>query len=173
MITVTITGNLADDPRTFRVRDGQEGCDLRVAVDLPPRGADGDSPVRYLKVVAFIRWSADTRQRSLDLVTGQARDAVTTFLDTGYVQEKIIQITRTAAAPVRDPQEAIRVIGQRLRFTEDQQNTILAHFIRGADTTVGGILHAVTSTAQTLEDADAAHDMEARAIPAMDIAART
>jgi len=119
-----------------------------------------------------IRWSADTRQRSLDLVTGQARDAVTTFLDTGYVQEMIAQITRAAAAPVRDPQEAIRVIGQRLRFTEDQQNTILAHFIRGADSTAGGILHALTSTAQTLDDADAAHDMEARAIAAMDIAAR-
>ncbi len=35
----------------------------------------------------------------------------------------------------------------------------------------GGILHAVTSVAQTLDDADAAHDLEAAAIPAMHLAA--
>jgi single-stranded DNA-binding protein len=33
--------------------DERVGCDLRVAVDLPPRGATGDSQVRYVKAVAF------------------------------------------------------------------------------------------------------------------------
>jgi hypothetical protein len=46
MITVTVTGNPADDPHTFRTGDGRFGCDLRLAVDLPPRGATGDSQVR-------------------------------------------------------------------------------------------------------------------------------
>ncbi len=119
-----------------------------------------------------IRWSHDTRQRNLQLVTAQARDAVTTFLDTAYVQAKITEITRQAAAPVTDPDHAITVVAQRLRFTEDQQKAILAHFIRGADLTAGGVLHAVTSVAQTLPDADTAHDMEARALTAMQLAAR-
>lgn len=76
MITVTITGNLADDPRTFRVRDGQEGCDLRVAVDLPPRGAGADSPVRYLKVVAYgvLASHAAGSLRKGDRVTVQGHD---------------------------------------------------------------------------------------------------
>lgn len=119
-----------------------------------------------------IRWSHDTQQRNLELVTAQARDAVTTFLDTGYVQAKITEITRAAAAPVTDPENAIKIVAQKLRFTDDQQRDVLSHFIRGADLSVGGILHAVTSVAQTLPDADAAHDMEAVALDAMHLAAR-
>ena len=47
----------------------------------------------------------------------------------------------------------------------------MAHFIRGGDLTAGGILHAVTSTAQTQADADTAHDMEAAGLRALEIAA--
>lgn len=47
----------------------------------------------------------------------------------------------------------------------------LAHFITGADASAGGILHAVTSVAQTLSDADAAHELESTAIAAMRLAA--
>jgi single-strand DNA-binding protein len=53
MISITITGNLTDDPRVFTTRDGQPGCELRVAVDLPPRSGSGDGPTRYFKVVTF------------------------------------------------------------------------------------------------------------------------
>jgi hypothetical protein len=119
-----------------------------------------------------IQWSHETQQKNLALVTSQARDAVTTFLDTSYVQAKIAAITRAAAAPVTDPENAIKIVAQRLRFTEDLQTTILAHFIRGADLSAGGVLHAVTSVAQTLKDADTAHDMEAQAIQAMQLAAQ-
>jgi hypothetical protein len=119
-----------------------------------------------------IRWSSDTQQRNLALVTAQARDAVTTFLDTSYVTAKIRELTRAAGAPVDDPEEAIKVVAAKLRFTDDQQKTILAHFIRGADLSAGGVMHAVTSAAQTLEDADTAHDMEAQAVRAMELAAQ-
>jgi hypothetical protein len=47
----------------------------------------------------------------------------------------------------------------------------LTHFIRGGDVTAGGVMHAVTSVAQTLPDADAAHEMESAALRALDIAA--
>jgi hypothetical protein len=47
----------------------------------------------------------------------------------------------------------------------------LTHFIRGGDLTAGGVMHAVTSTAHTLADADAAHEMEAQALPALELAA--
>jgi hypothetical protein len=119
-----------------------------------------------------IRWSTDTQQRNLALVTAQARDAVTTFLDTGYVTAKIRELTRAAGAPVDDPEDTIKVVAAKLRFTDDQQKTILAHFIRGSDISAGGVMHAVTSAAQTLADADAAHDMEAQAVRAMELAAQ-
>ena len=65
-----------------------------------------------------------------------------------------------AGKPLADPQEAVRTVSQRLRFTDAQQADILTHFIRGGDVTAGGVMHAVTSVAQMLPDADTAHEME-------------
>ena len=53
MISVTVTGNLTDDPYTFQGRDNTTGCELRVAVNLHSRTGTGDGPTRYLKVVTF------------------------------------------------------------------------------------------------------------------------
>jgi hypothetical protein len=117
-----------------------------------------------------IRWSSETQQRNLALVTAQARDAVTTFLATDYVQAKISEITQAASRPVDDAEQAITVVSQRLRFTDDQQRAIINHFIRGADPSAGGVMHAVTSVAQTLDDADTAYEMEAQALRAMELA---
>jgi hypothetical protein len=81
-------------------------------------------------------------------------------------------LERTASAPVAEPATAIHTVGRQLKFTEDQQAVILRHFIRGGDLTAGGVLHAVTSAAQTVDDADTAHEMEAQALRAMHIAAK-
>jgi single-stranded DNA-binding protein len=52
-ITVTVTGRLGDDPRTFTTRDGTVGVELRLAVDLPSRVPGGDGVTRWVKVTAF------------------------------------------------------------------------------------------------------------------------
>jgi single-stranded DNA-binding protein len=52
-ITVTVTGRLGDDPRTFTTRDGTAGVELRLAVDLPSRVPGGDGVTRWVKVTAF------------------------------------------------------------------------------------------------------------------------
>ncbi|MBW0115662.1 DUF932 domain-containing protein [Pseudonocardia abyssalis] len=118
-----------------------------------------------------VRWSADTQDAVLDLVVKQARDAVATFLDHGYVRAKLAEITRQAGVAITDPAATLEHVGKALRFTAEQQATILAHFISGSDITSGGVLHAVTSAAQTLDDADAAHDLERHALRAMTLAA--
>lgn len=78
MITVTVTGNLVDDPRSFSTRDGQAGCELRVAVDLPALRSTGDGPTRYFKVVAFgvLASHAAGSLRKGDRVTVQGHDLV-------------------------------------------------------------------------------------------------
>jgi hypothetical protein len=38
-ISITVTGRLGDDPRTFTTRDGTDGVELRLALDLPARGS--------------------------------------------------------------------------------------------------------------------------------------
>jgi hypothetical protein len=78
---------------------------------------------------------------------------------------------KDAGHPVTDPEQAVRTVSQRLRFTDARQKDILNHFIRGGDVTAGGVMHAVTSVAQTLDDADAAHEMEGQALRALEAAA--
>jgi hypothetical protein len=115
----------------------------------------------------IVTWSGNTQDKTLALITAKTTDAVATFLDHCYVRE----IEKAAGHPVADPQETVRTVSQRLRFTGAQQADILTHFIRGGDVTAGGVLHAVTSVAQTLPDADAAHEMEAQGLRALEIAA--
>ncbi|MBM0256380.1 hypothetical protein [Micromonospora sp. 4G55] len=94
-----------------------------------------------------------------------------TFMDPAYVEAKVTELERTAGAKVSDPQQTIATVSKRLGFTQDQQASILSHFIQGADVSAGGVLHAITATAQTLDDGDAAYDMESKAVAAMELAA--
>jgi single-stranded DNA-binding protein len=58
-ITITVTGRLGDDPRSFTTRDGTAGVELRLAVEIPGR----DQPVtRWIKVVAFGLLAARTAE---------------------------------------------------------------------------------------------------------------
>ena len=118
-----------------------------------------------------IQWSSDTLDRQLELVTAKARDAVTAFLDPGYVARLVREMEQHAGHRVTDAPKAIEVIGARLRYTEAQQKEILDHFIAGGSLTAGGIMHAVTSAAQVQDDGDAAWDLETSALDALRLAA--
>ena len=119
----------------------------------------------------IVRYSADTMDKELALITARARDAVATFLSTGYLLDKIAQIERTAGMPVTHPDQTVRQVAKAAKFSDEMADAILAHFIRGGQLTAGGVMQAVTSVAQTLDDADAAHDLEAQALRVLDLAA--
>lgn len=118
-----------------------------------------------------VRWSEATARKNLELVTSQTADAVATFMDQAYVESKIAELEKAAGVKVTDPQQTIATVGKRLGFTQEQQASILSHFIQGADVSAGGVMHAITATAQTLDDGDAAYDMESKAVAAMELAA--
>ena len=118
-----------------------------------------------------IAWSEETNAKTLDLITSRTRDAVTAYLDTDFVTRMLRELEADANRPITDPDTTIKLVAQRLRYSDDQQRSILAHFIAGADLSAGGVMHAVTSVAQTLPDGDAAHDLETSAVPAMRLAA--
>ena len=101
-----------------------------------------------------VSWSGNTQDKTLALITAKTTDAVAAFLDRSYVEPAVRAMERNAGRPVSDPAEAVRTVSQRLRFTDAQQTEILSHFIRGGDVTAGGVMHAVTSVAQMLPDAD-------------------
>lgn len=117
-----------------------------------------------------IRWSQDTERKALALVTGRARDAVATFLDVEYVRKQVEKLETDAGAPVADPVKAVELVGKKLAFTEAETKTVLEHFLMsGQHRTAGGILQAVTSAAQTIENPDRAHELETVAVKAMQL----
>jgi single-stranded DNA-binding protein len=74
-ISITVTGRLGDAPRTFSTRDGTDGVELRLALDLPARGS-ADGITRWVKVTAFGLLAARTAEsvRKGDRVTVLADD---------------------------------------------------------------------------------------------------
>ena len=135
-------------------------ADVARAVHLGAKHEDG-----------IVRYTADTLEKELALITARARDAVATFLSPQYLQSKVAQIEHKAGVPVRHPEETVRQVAKAAKFSDDMADAILAHFIRGGQLTAGGVMQAVTSVAQTLDDADTAHDLEAHALKLMDLAA--
>lgn len=118
-----------------------------------------------------VTWSGNTLDKTLALITARAADAVTTFLEPGYLNQVVRALAAQAGHPIEDPQDAVAVVSQRLRFNEAQQAEVMRHFIRGGDLTAGGVMHAVTAAAQVQADADTAHEMEAAGLRALEIAA--
>ncbi|GAB3259746.1 hypothetical protein [Kineosporia babensis] len=127
---------------------------------------------RYAGGEGIVTWSAETLSKSLELITSQARDAVRAYLDPEYVARMVRQLEAISDKPVEDVDKTLKVVASKFKFSDSQQDSILAHFIRGADLSAGGVMHAITSTAQTL-DADTAYEMESVAVQAMQLAAAT
>ncbi|WP_019632476.1 hypothetical protein [Actinomadura atramentaria] len=175
----------ADNPTVwggFVIRNSEVGAGAatitpRLVVEICNNGytitADAHRSVHLGKRLAegTVDWSAQTSAANLELITSETRDAVARFLDPAYVHRVVADIQAKAGFRIEEPEKTIKSVSTRLRFTEDQQNAVFAHFIQGADLTAGGVMHAVTATAQTLPDADAAHDMESRALQALHLAA--
>jgi hypothetical protein len=118
-----------------------------------------------------IRWSADTQATALELIGKKARDAVSAFLDPAFVRAQLRAITAEAGVPIGQPTETIEHVSKKLNFTGEQQEAILRDFISGGDCTSGGVLHAVTSAAQRVPNADVAYEMERHGLRAMSLAA--
>ena len=115
-----------------------------------------------------IRWSEDTMEKNLALVTAQARDAVATFLDKDYVEAKVRELEAKSGKPV-ETVDKVKAVTKRLRFTDEETDGILGMFIKGGQTTAGGVLQAVTAYTQTVEDADRAFNLNAEAVKVLDL----
>lgn len=118
-----------------------------------------------------IRWSDETQAKNIELVTAKTRDAVATFLDVDYMKKAITEVEVLAGAKVSDPEKVVKDVGKRLTFDQATIDGVLEHFIRGGQMTAGGVLQAVTSFAQTVENADKASDIEGQALRALEMAA--
>lgn len=117
-----------------------------------------------------VKWTDDTQRKAVALITAKTRDAVATFLSSDYLAKKIAEIEVKAGAPVTRAAETIEKLGKALTYDEATIGGILDHFTRGGQMTAGGVLNAITSYAQVVDDADKAAEIEASALKALDFA---
>ena len=114
-----------------------------------------------------VKWTADTERKQLELVKAKARDAVATFLDSDYITAKLDEIREQASTKIKDVPTTIETLGKKMNYSDAERASILEHFIAGGQQTAGGLLNAITSTAQVVTDADEANRLEESALEAL------
>jgi hypothetical protein len=110
-----------------------------------------------------VNWSADTQAKAVALIQAQTRDAVSAFMSEEYLTKAMTEMADEWGVEIPKPEAAIKHVAKACQFSDAQAEGILAAFIKGGTPTVGGIVQAVTATAQDVVDGDAAYDMEAKA----------
>jgi hypothetical protein len=96
---------------------------------------------------------------------------VATFLDVEYMERVIRDLEAKSGVRLSNAAEGVKTVSKRLAFSEETTNGVLDMFIRGGQTTAGGVMQAVTAYAQSVDDADLAASLEADALKALDFAA--
>lgn len=117
-----------------------------------------------------VEWSEKTQEKMLELVTSQTRDVVMKVLSTGYLEAKAEELTESAGKEIAEPEKTIETVAQKLKFSKEERDGVLRHFLMGGQISSGGVMNAVTSYSQTIDDPDAAYDLNSRAIQALEIA---
>lgn len=117
-----------------------------------------------------IDWSKDTQEKQAALIRARTRDAVKTFLSKGWLESEVRKL-EAKVKPVEDAQAVITTVAKQLTFTDEQARGILDHFIKGGQLNTAGVMNAVTSYAQDIEDPDVANDVESKGVRALHLAA--
>jgi hypothetical protein len=120
--------------------------------------------------VGAVNWSQQTQRRQLELIQSMTQDAVTAFLSADYWNGQIDKLAGKATKTVSDDGgQTVERVGKKLGFTDAERQTIFHHFLLGGQHTAAGVMNAVTSTAQTVPNADRAAELEALAIRALEL----
>lgn len=120
----------------------------------------------------LINWSRETRESGIELIKNQTRDTVTTFLSQAYLDEVADELEEAAGAQFEKPQKAVELVSKEMKYTEDEQDRIMAMFMQSGDASAGGLVNAVTAYAQTIQDPDRAAELEETSFDALEYAVK-
>lgn len=114
-----------------------------------------------------VTWSLDTQRKQLELISAKTRDAVAEWLSPAFVQAQVEKIEEQAGTSVREPDKTIKVISQKLGFSDAEREGVLMHFMAAGQPTAAGVANAVSSFSQTVADPDRADELDDQALKAM------
>ncbi len=115
--------------------------------------------------------SAETARRAGALVASQTTDAVTQWVQTGYLEDLVKGLETKAAVPLASPSTTVPAVCVGLGFSEEESKGVLDMFINSGQPTAGGLAQAVSAFAQTVQDVDRAYEIELATMPALEAAA--
>ena len=101
--------------------------------------------------VGTFDWSEDTRQKELELIQCQVKDAVNAYLSTEYLGNVLNEISLKGSKILDHPVDAIQNISLSLGFSEERKNELLSYFVQGGDTTDFGAVQSLTYLAQKVQ----------------------
>jgi len=110
-----------------------------------------------------VRWAEDTQRKALELVQAKTRDAVAAFLNRDYLVDTIAKLEARAEEPISGV-DAVKDLTKPLGYSQEQIDGILGYFVQGGQMSRAGVVNAITAYSQTLDDGDAAHDLDAKAV---------
>lgn len=114
-----------------------------------------------------VTWSLDTQRKQLEVISAKTRDAVRGWLSPEFVRAQVERIEEQAATPVREPDKTIKLVSQKLGFTDTEREGILAHFTSAGQLSAAGVANAITSYSQTVRDPDRADELDDQALKSM------
>lgn len=117
-----------------------------------------------------VRWSMETQSAELRLVAAQTTDVIRAVMSVDWLEKTLADLEAKAGRVIEHPDRAIEVVSRRLAFTDAEREGIFRHFLVAGQMTSGGVLNAVTSYSQVIDDPDRSHEVNDRAIEAMEIA---
>lgn len=117
----------------------------------------------------IVRWSDTTQTKAVELVKAKTVDAVRTFLDVEYVRRVVAKLETKAGKVVEEPTATITRLAKAQSWTTGEATSILEHFLAGGQRTAGGVMQAITATAQTVESPDRAWELETSAVAVMEM----
>lgn len=119
-----------------------------------------------------VKPSLGTLQKAGALVASETTDAVTQWLDQGYLESLISGLEEKAGVQIDSATETVPAVCAGLGFTPGEQKGILDLFVISGQPTAGGLAQAVSAYAQTVQDVDRAYEIELKSVDALEAAAR-
>lgn len=107
-----------------------------------------------------IEWSEETKEKNMELIIAQVKDAVKTFTSPEFLGKAVSLFEEAAGIQLTKPQETIELVSKEMVFSEKEKDSILNYFIRGGDNTMFGINQAMTYYAQKDADPDRQYELE-------------
>lgn len=120
------------------------------------------------KMEEFQVWSEESKQKNLELVIAQIKDAVREYVSPECLGRVVANLEEKAGYEVKHPADCIKQVTQSIGISEEKADDILSLFIKSGDTSALGVANALTLYAHTKGTADEQYDIERQAMGVMD-----